>query len=161
MKESDVLSIVAGASNIKSGTNPPFTKEDLYAMYPQFGVDSEGNQAIPETMIEMYIEVADNLIKETRFHKSWKLCMCLCIAHFLTLYVQGLSDLDSGTEGILKAGTVRGLDTSVSVGDVSVSTDYSLTVSNISGYEGWKLTSYGQQLITFAKMYGKGGMMIR
>ena len=29
MKESDVLSIVAGASNIKSGTNPPFTKEDL------------------------------------------------------------------------------------------------------------------------------------
>ena len=157
----DVLSIASGASNLRTGDNPPFTKEDLYAMYPQFGADSEGNRVVPEAMIEMYIEVADSLIKEARYHKSWKLCMCLCIAHFLTLYIQGLSDADSGTEGILKAGTVRGLDTSVSVGDVSVSTDYSLTVSNISGYEGWKLTSYGQQLITFAKMYGKGGMMIR
>lgn len=157
----DRLSIVAGASNLKHGTNPPFTLEDFYSIYPQFGKDDEGKQAVPEIMIETYIDMANSCIKESRWHKSWKVGMSLFIAHFCTLYAQSSSDVNAGLSGIIKAGSTKGLDTSVSVGSVSVSTDYSITMSNLSGYNGWQLTLYGQQLIQLARLYGKGGMMIR
>lgn len=157
----DNLSIVYGASNLKPGTNPPFTLDDFYSIYPQFGKDYEGNQAVPEFMIESYLDMANSCIKQSRWHKSWRVGMSLYIAHFCTLYIQSISDVESGAGGIIEAGKTKGLDTSVSVGSVSVSTDYSLMTSNISGYTGWQLTSYGQQLIQLARLYGKGGMMVR
>lgn len=157
----DNFSIVAGASNLKHGTNPPFSLEEFYDIYPQFGKNSEGKQVIPEFMIETYMDMANNCIKESRWHKSWKVGMSLFVAHFCTLYVQSIADVENGTSGIIEAGKTKGLDTSVSVGSVSVSTDYSIMTSNISGYTGWQLTSYGQQLIQLARLYGKGGMMVR
>lgn len=156
----DNLSIVTGSSNLKPGTNPPFTLEDFYSIYPQFGKDTEGKQAIPEFMIESYIELANNCIKQIRWHKSWKIGMSLYIAHFCTLYAQSICDVNQGVNGISESGKTKGLDTSISVGGVSVSTDYSAT-NNVSGYTGWQLTSYGQQLIQLARLYGKGNMMVR
>ncbi|MBY6846888.1 DUF4054 domain-containing protein, partial [Clostridium botulinum] len=82
------------------------------------------------------------------------------IAHFCTLYLQGVADANGGVKGILEAGKAQGLDTSISVGDVSISTDYSITTTNIEGWNGWSLSAYGQQLISIGTLLGKGGMYV-
>ncbi|RXI46085.1 DUF4054 domain-containing protein [Clostridium tetani] len=151
--------IIGSASNIKAGTNLKFTLDDFYEVYPQFGKDSQDNYVVPKVVVEMYLDMSHACIKENRWHKQWKFGMCLFIAHFCTLYLQGIASADGGVKGILEAGKSKGLDTSISVGDVSVSTDYS-TTTNINGWTGWSLTSYGQQLISIGKLVGKGGMYI-
>ncbi len=152
--------IVGDASNIKTGDNPPFTLKDFYSIYPQFGPDGQGNTLIPEFVIQMYLDLANNCIKESRWHSYWKVGMGFFIAHFCTLYLEGSADSNSGAAGILEAGKAKGLDTSVSVGSVSVSTDYSTIASGIDGWAGWKLTTYGQQLATIGRLLGKGGMYV-
>lgn len=152
--------IIGGASNIKAGTNPPFTLENFYEVYPQFGKNSEGKCNVPEIVAEMYLNMANACIKETRWHSQWKFGMCLYIAHFCSLYLEGVASADGSVKGIVEAGKTKGLDTSISVGDVSVSTDYSITTTNINGWTGWSLTSYGQQLIAIGKLVGKGGMYV-
>jgi hypothetical protein len=152
--------VIVSASNLKSGDNPEFTFQDFYEQYAQFGPDTNGNYIVPQIVQQMYLNLADATIKESRWHTSWPLAMGWFMAHFLTLYVQGMGDPNSGAAGVLKAGQIRGLDTSKSVGDVSVSTDYSLIASGIDGWANWMLTSYGVQLATIGKFVGKGGMAI-
>ncbi len=152
--------ISGSASNIKAGTNPPFTLKDFYSIYPKFGANDEGNNLIPEFIIQMYLDLANNCIKENRWHSCWKIGMGFFIAHFCTLYLEGIADPNSGAAGVLESGKAKGLDTSVSVGSVSVSTDYSIISSGIAGWAGWKLTSYGQQLATIGRLLGKGGMYV-
>lgn len=153
-------SIISGASNIKTGTNPPFTLEDFYNVYPQFGPNKDGIYVVPELVMNMYLDLAHASVKENRWHSYWKVGMCFFIAHFCTLYLQGVANPESGAAGVLEAGKAKGLDTSISVGNVSVSTDYSTIASGIDGWAGWKLTTYGQQLATIGRLIGKGGMYV-
>lgn len=155
-----INSIIGGASNIKTGANPPFAIEDFLEVYPQFGQDSKGNYNVPLIVLEMYLDMANSCIKKNRWHSKWKFGMCLYIAHFCTLHLQSMVDVDLGAKGIAEASKSQGLETSVSVGDVSVSTDYSIATANITGYTGWGLTSFGQQFISLARLVGKGGMYI-
>lgn len=153
--------VTIAASNIKTGTNPTYVLDDFYSRYPQFGPATDGTYVIPQLMTQLYLDLADNCIKEARWHGYWKLGMSLFIAHFCTLYVQGIADPNSGAAGILKAGQARGLETSVSVGDVSVSTDFSIIASGIDSWANWITTSYGAQLAGIGKLLGKGGICIR
>lgn len=156
-----MLGIVATASNLKNGTNPPYTLEDFYSMYPQFGPATDGvTYVVPQVITQMYLDLANACIKEARWHGFWKVGMSLFIAHFCTLYVQGIANPDSGAAGILKAGQARGLETSVSVGDVSVSTDFNIIANGIEGWAGFKTTSYGLQLAGIGKRVGKGGVYV-
>ena len=152
--------VIASSSNIKNGTNPEFTLEDFYIQYKQFGPNSNNEFIVPEIVMQIYLDLADASIKEVRWHSSWPLAMGWFIAHFLTLYVQGMADPNSGAAGVLKAGQAKGLDTSKSVGDVSVSTDYSIIANGIDGWANWMLTSYGVQLATIGKFVGKGGICV-
>jgi hypothetical protein len=155
-----MLGIVATASNIKTGTNPPYILSDFYSMYPQFGAATDGTYVVPELMAQLYLDLANTCIKEARWHGYWKVGMSLFIAHFCTLYVQGVADPDSGAAGILKAGQARGLETSVSVGDVSVSTDFQIIANGIDGWAVWKSTTYGLQLAGIGRLLGKGGVYV-
>lgn len=146
--------LISNAGNMKPGANPAFTLENFHEVYPQF------QETIPEIVLEMYLDMANSCIKESRWHKQWRYGMCLFIAHFCTLYLQGMADANGGVKGILEAGKAQGLDTSISVGDVSITTDYSLTTTNIEGWSGWSLSTYGQQLITIGKLLGKGNMYV-
>lgn len=152
--------IVGGASNIKTGDNPPFAVKDFLEIYPQFGENDEGNWNVPSIVIEMYLDMASSSIKEARWHKQWKIGMSLYIAHFCTLYLQGIADVNGSIEGIVQAGSAQGRETSVSVGDVSISTDYSLMNTNMNTWTGWGITIYGQQLMSLGRIIGKGGMFI-
>jgi len=149
------------ASNIRTGENPPYTLTDFYSVYPQFGPATDLTYVVPQLMAQMYLDLANECIKETRWHSYWKVGMSLFIAHFCTLYVRGIADPNSGAAGILKAGQLVGLETSVSVGDVSVSTDYSLIANGLEAWASWMSTSFGQQFAGIGKMMGKGGMVVR
>lgn len=152
--------VAVSASNIKIGNNPEFTLEDFYNQYKQFGPNSNAEFIVPEIVMQMYLNLADASIKQSRWHSSWELAMGWFMAHFLTLYVQGVADPNSGAAGVLRAGKAKGLDTSKSVGDVSVSTDYNLIASGIDGWANWMSTTYGTQLATIGKFMGKGGMVV-
>ncbi|EKQ56273.1 MULTISPECIES: DUF4054 domain-containing protein [unclassified Clostridium] len=154
-----MLGVIADASNLKTGTNPTFTLDDFYLIYPQFG-DSNGKYVVPQEISQVFLDLAHASIKETRWHKSWRIAMGWFMAHFLTIYLQGIADPDSGAAVVLKAGQAQGLQTSVSVGDVSVSTDYTTIANSINGWAAWKLTSYGTQLANIGKLLGKGGMYV-
>lgn len=155
-----VNEIIGGASNIKAGINPQFTLDNFYEVYPQFGPNKEGIYLVPQIISQMYLELANASIKEKRWHSYWKVGMCFFIAHFCTLYLQGIADPNSGAAAVLEGGKAKGLDTSISVGNVSVSTDYSAVANGIDGWASWKLTIYGQQLASIGKLLGKGGMYI-
>ena len=158
----DVFGIIAGASNIRRGKNPAYTSEDFLARYPQFGkVDDEGNPVIPSVVIDAYVNFAHASIQEARYHDAWEMVMGLFIAHWLTLYLQSMASADDPTQKIVNAGLAKGLQSSKTAGDLSVSYDFSLIASgDFDGWGTYKLTSFGQQFITLARCYSLGGMVV-
>jgi len=154
------IGIIGGASNIRTGSNPPFSYDEFVAVYPQFGPDSEGKEIVPKRIVQMFINLADASIKEARWHSYWEYAMNLFIAHFCTMYLQGVADPNGGAAAAIGAGQAKGLNTSEAVGDVSVSMDYSSIAQDLEGWAAWKLTTYGQQLATIGKLVGKGGMYV-
>lgn len=149
----DLHSLIADASNIKIGKNPDYTEEDFYAFYPQF----EGQ--VPSVVVQTFINLASANINKARWHKSWSFGMALFIAHFLTLYVKTSGTADNPNTN-LASGNIRGIQTSKSVDGVSVSYDVSSVLSELDGWGSYKLTEYGIQLLTIARLLGKGGMYV-
>lgn len=156
----DVNGIVSNASNVNTEDNPEYTLSDFYAIYPQFNKDANGNQAVPETIIQMYINLASTCISKTRWGDYWNVAMCWFIAHFCTLHAQSIADPGSNANAVVQTAQAKGLDTSVSAGGVSVSTDYSAIAQDLDGWAQWKLTAYGQQLASVGKLAGMGNMMV-
>ena len=152
--------IIAGASNIRAGQNPPFTVDDFKAIYPQFW-DSAGDSFVPYEVIEMYVGFAYSIVNIARYHESWIVCLCFVIAHFLILYMRTMTpDPNDDALAVIKAAETRGLVASKSVDGVSVSYDYSTAISDLDGWAAWKTTEYGIQYLTLAKVYNLGGMRV-
>lgn len=168
----DVYGIIARASNIRNKQNPEYTKEDFFKFYPQFtkkkfitittdeGEEIKEEFIIPDVVIEAYVKLAHASINYGRYHELWEICMGLFIAHFLTLYLQTMADPDSSVKSIISKGLASGLPTSKSAGDLSISYDFSTITNDFNGWGTYKLTEFGQQLITFAKVVSKGGMVV-
>lgn len=155
-----VFNTIADASNVIQSSNPAYAISDFIAVYPQFGPDTNGNYIVPEVILQMYIDLASACVNATRYRSYWAVCMGFFVAHFCTLWVQGTADAGSPAGAVLEAGKAQGLVTSESVGDVSISTDYSLVAASLSGWAAWNITSYGMQFATIGKLVGKGGMFI-
>ena len=149
----DLYSLIADASNIKIGENPEYTLANFYAFYPQF------ENQVPETVIQSFINLAQANINKERWHDSWSFGMALFIAHFLTLYVKTCGTDDNPDTNLL-SGNVRGIQTSKSVDGVSISYDVSSVLTELDGWGSYKLTEYGIQLLTMARLLGKGGMYV-
>ena len=71
--------------------------------------------------------------------------------------VQALSPVWGSPGAVAAAGLAGGIQTSKSVGDVSVS--YSV-LSSLASWGAWNLTKFGQLLATMAKVIGSGPMLI-
>jgi hypothetical protein len=152
--------IAGAASNIRAGINPPFGVEDFLLLYPQFG-DNAGSPIVPQVVIQIYIDIAANSIQQARYRGAWKIAAGLFVAHFCQLWLQTSSLPTDGSERIAAKGQVLGITTSESVDGVSYSVDTSAFMQDLDGFAAWKTTAYGLQLATLAKLYGKGGMVIR
>ena len=106
----DVFGIIAGASNIRRGDNPPYTSEDFLAVYPQFGKrDENGNQIIPQTVINAYVNFAHASLSIARYHDVWETVMGFFIAHWLTLFLQSMTNADDPIGKIVSAGLAKGI----------------------------------------------------
>lgn len=149
----DLHSLIVDASNIKVGKNPEYTAEDFYAFYPQF------KGQVPDNVVDSFINLASANINIKRWNKSWEFGMALFIAHFLTLYVKTSGTVDD-PQNNLASGLVRGIQTSKSVDGVSVSYDVSAVLTELDGWGSYKLTEYGIQLLTMARLLGKGNMYV-
>lgn len=156
-----VFGIIANASNIRHGDNPEYTKEDFLAMYPQFGAaDDAGNPQIPDVVMDAWLKMAQAAISKDRYGDMWVMAMGFFVAHWLTLYLQTAADADAPVGKIISAGLAKGLQTSKSAGDLSVSYDFSIVADDFDGWRTYKYTMFGQQLITLAKMVSMGGMCV-
>jgi len=159
--------VAANASNIRTGTNPLYQVSDFLSVYPQFGTSTPiapqivGIQVVPTMVMQLYIDLADASVKQSRWHTAWPIAMSLFVAHFCTLWLRGTASVDDSKDTIIDAGYTEGIITSSSVDGVSYSMDIASASNDLEGYAAWKSTSYGIQLATFAKMYGKGGMGVR
>lgn len=149
----DLHSLIADASNLKIGENPEYTLEDFFSFYPQF------QDQVPDAIIQSFICLACANINKKRWHRSWRFGMALFVAHFLTLYVKTCGTEDEPLTN-LASGNVRGIQTSKSVDGVSISYDVSAVLSELDGWGSYKLTEYGIQLLTMARLLGKGGMYV-
>jgi hypothetical protein len=155
-----VQNIISGASNIRAGTNPPFTVDDFKKIYPLFWSE-DVKPLLPDVVIEMYVDFACSIVNIARYHESWKVCVCLVVAHFLILYLRTMTAVPDPTAlDVIKAAETRGLIASKSVDGVSISYDYSTAIADLDGWAAWKTTEYGIQFITLAKVYNMGGMRV-
>lgn len=152
--------IIAGASNLREGENPPFTATDFKKIYPHFW-GPDGKTLVPKSVLDMYIGFAKSIVNIARYHDSWQVCLSLVIAHFLVLYMRTVTpNPDGGAAAVIKAAETRGLVASKTVEGVSVSYDYSAALGDLDGWADWKTTEYGVQFLTLAKVYNLGGMRV-
>lgn len=151
----DVFGIIAAASNIRTGDNPEYTVDEFLAAYPQFG-----GGTVPEVMLKAWVNMAQSSIQKARYHDAWEICMGLYIAHWLTLYLQTAAKADDTVQKKITAGLAKGLQSSKSAGDISVSYDFGSVNEDFAGWGTYKLTAYGQQFVTLARMYAVGGMVV-
>lgn len=161
INQSHIQNIIAGASNIKGGANPPFTADDFRNIYPQF-FNADKTPLVPNEVMEMYIQFAHSCVSAARYRDAWKVGISLFIAHFISLYMQSMVDPDvANVQTVMSAARTKGLVASKSVDGVSVSYDFSSALSDLDGWAAWKLTNYGLQFATMAKIYAIGGMYVR
>jgi hypothetical protein len=85
--------------------------------------------------------------------------MGLYVAHFIAMSLNASQGATTAS-GIVGHAKPIMLQTSKSVGDVSASYDASSVSDDFKNYGSFKMTTYGQQLITFVKMAGMGGMYV-
>jgi len=142
------------ASGIRDAKNPVYTVADFRAAMPAYS-----ETIISDTVLQGFIDLANNIVNIGRWGNLWKEGMRLVIAHYATLFLQQPQAGATAAE-IVNAGKIQGSVTSKSVGGVSVSLDNSTAVSDLQGWGTWKLTQYGAQFAQLAKLVGKGGMFV-
>ena len=147
MAITSVYQAIVAASNIRRSENPSFTATDFMALYPKF-VD------VSEEMIEAWVQIAHASLSYARWHEWWRIGMGLFIAHHLTLLA------NPATADTIEGGLSRGVASSKSVTDMSISYDVSSIATECAGWGTYGQTTYGQQLVQFAKLVGKGGMTV-
>lgn len=148
-----INSLIAQASNIKREGHPDYTAESFLALYPQF------TGVIPEEVLKMYVDLGVSCINAKRFGKMWKHAVSLFIAHFCTLYMQSMQPEGTAAASVVAAASSAGMVTSESADGVSYSRDGS-ALSDLSGWAAFKMTTFGVQFATIARMVGRGGMYV-
>lgn len=156
----DNPSEIIAASNVSRGDNPPFCLCDFLSFYPNFANILNDTQTFPPEVIDMYIQFAQDCVSYKRWGKQWKLGMCLFLAHFFTIHLQSLFPENATAQEIIAYGQSKGLISSKSVGDVSVSYDFGAAVQGVESWGQFNTTAYGLQFANLAKLLGKGGMYI-
>jgi hypothetical protein len=134
-----------------SGTNVTLTNEATAG--GSITLTVWNNTVVPVAVILAYITLANASLTIARWFDTWALAMGLFVAHFLTLYARSDGNPNSTLGQIAAQGISTGIQVSKSAGDVSVGYE---TVKGIEDWGAWNLTTYGQQLVTFARIIGGG-----
>lgn len=113
---------------------------------------------VPFAAVLAYIYIASASLVQERWQELWTFAMALYVAHFATLLAKELTAAAIPNTGQLAAqGLAFGIQVSKSVHDVSVSYQ---PVGGLESWGSWNLTTFGQQLATYAKVIGSGPMLL-
>lgn len=148
--------IIIEASGIKdTGKNPSYTYEEFIKIYPQF-------TTVPKEYVQSQINRANSSLPIDQYGDSWNYCMGLFVAHFCFLWLKTTAGLDenSATGAIIAKGGAKGIATSKSAGDVSISYDVNSSTQGIEDWGTWKDSEFGRAFATEARLMGKCGMMV-
>lgn len=146
-----------------------YTINDFLTFFPAFSkvVKEEGKPdkiepIAPIEVMEEYLKMAKDAIQQGRWGSKWKMAMGLYIAHYLTLYLKTYqpADEDNDVDTASASGTTFGNVSSATEGDQSINYDNNALTEGTRLWGMWNATTYGQQLITEAKLLGLGGAVI-
>jgi hypothetical protein len=112
---------------------------------------------IAVVVMQLYVALASASLVQARWLSMWPMAMALYVAHFCTLYANSGGDQNSTLGQIASQGLATGILVSESAGDVS---DSFQPVQGLESWGAWNLTTFGQQLATFAKGIGSGPMLV-
>lgn len=146
------------SSNVILTDNPEYTLCMFHKTFPVF-VIGEAEGEVPEAVFNLFKAMADKAIKYDRYKSAWEYIMGLYIAHLSVLFLKA-NQGDPSSLAAIQNSVPSGVATSKSVDGLSISYDLMGANEDYAGYGTWKLTTYGQQLITMTKMYGHGGMWV-
>lgn len=146
------------SANIILTDNPEYTKEMFLKSFPVFNTSFDDN-TIPEYVFNLFVGMAQASIKKDRYNSAWEFLMGLYVAHNLVLYMRTQQG-DPSAENALKGSIPTGIASSKSVDGLSISYEFMGMQEDFAGYGTWKLTTYGQQLITLTKAFGNAGMWV-
>ena len=154
-----------GSSNVILTDNPEYTLEMFQKVFKNFCIEGgtiepeDGSEKIPTEVFNLFVGMAQASIKKDRYKSNWEYLMGLYIAHNLFLFLKA-SQGDPGATSALSSYLPFGIASSKSVDGLSISYDCLGSQEDYAGYGTWKLSMYGQQLITLTKIYGHGGMWV-
>ena len=148
-----MIGIVSQASNIKKEEHPEYTKETFLLLYPQF------RGVLPDAALDMYVDLGLSCVNYRRFNRMWKAAIGLFIAHFCTLYLQSMQPEGTEASQVLASASSAGMVPSESADGVSYSRDGS-ALNDLNGWAAFKMTTFGVQFATMAKLVGRGGMYV-
>jgi len=169
MNMGQFFGVIGAASNIVPGNNSVYTQDMFLEDFPQFATKnaSDGTPPvvtyvglIPEQMLSQFIAMANAAIQEARWFDKWRYAMGLYIAHYSTLYLRAYADGSPSASAAANSGAILGLVNSASLGDASVTYDTKALVAATEKWGAWNATTYGQLLVTEARLVGMGGAFI-
>lgn len=125
------------------------TAQNFTVDFPEFSDAAK----FPLPQVNLWLTAASNFVDEERWGDMAKIGVELCAAHHLAIFAQNVKAAAGGN-----AGALSGQVTSKSVDKVSVG--YAENKGVIDGAGGWNLSTYGIQYLTFANMFGAGGIQL-
>lgn len=147
--------VVAGATNIASKRGE-YTLELFRRDRPQF-FDAEGNPLAPESIMYLFIGMANDTISTDKWGSQAEYCAGLFVAHRLSMYLKTYAPSSATPRQAAASGALTGVVRSATLGDISVSYDTSALTSATSEWGDLNATQYGQELASIARMIGMAG----
>lgn len=145
-----------GATVVSVSGTAMVISEDTTASGSGVALTVDSAPLIPLVVLNAYIALASASLAQARWQDTWEVAMGLFVAHFASLYARSDGTPNSTIGQIAAQGISTGIQVSKSVGDISV--NYQV-VQGLEDWSAWNLTTYGQQLATFAKIIGMGPML--
>lgn len=152
----------AAASNVPApGESGDYTLAMFQTDHPEFfsGADPPA-PLLPENMLQIFINQANTSVLPSRWSDMWELAAGLYVAHFAALYLKTYSTGQPSAGQTVTAATPTGLVSSAKMGDTSLNFDNTAITEGTKEWGAWNSTVYGQQLITYARLIGMGGMYV-
>lgn len=153
------------AANVPSiGEHGNYTKEMFREDHPEFYQEQEEDQKktglLPPAMLETFLMQTNESVIPSRWGPLWRLAAGLYTSHFAALYLKTYQEGSASAAAAAVNATPAGLVSSAKMGDTSVSYDNSAITEGSKEWGTWNSTVYGQQLITYARSIGMGGMYV-
>lgn len=115
---------------------------------------------IPQTMLDQFIQQANESIVPSRWGTQWRYAAGLFVAHWSALYLKTYSDGSPNARVVASTADQKGNVSSATMGDTSISCDNKAINEGTTKWGTWNATQYGAQLATMARMIGIGGMYV-